>query len=143
MKKTALKTQNIYSCQFCHGDFRSSQDFKIILDLFPLCSNLCRFKLYFRILSTHTDKTLKQMAFLLQTKLCCIKSGEKQEISRNELINRLTKAYITRKKSSGQEITGQELGLKRSKQVKVRPTHTPVRCVLTCLALTQSLGGLL
>ena len=55
----------IYTCQFCHQEFRSFEDLEIIPQLSPLCSSRCRFKLIFSIFAGYTQERLLCLSKLM------------------------------------------------------------------------------
>ncbi len=58
MKIIKVEQSNTYSCQFCRKEFRTNRNLKIITNHSPICSNLCRYRFIYQIVSSYSDKWL-------------------------------------------------------------------------------------
>lgn len=78
--------KNYYTCQVCGLEFESEQELAIKISSFPLCSNRCVFRLYYKIFASYSEEQLFSLAELLN-----IKDFEAQTY--NNLVFSITKKY--------------------------------------------------
>ena len=58
-----------YSCNFCGKIFQSDKELKIIANVSPLCSNGCKYKRYYSILSDYSEEQIKSLFKILNIEI--------------------------------------------------------------------------
>ncbi len=97
-----------YSCAICGQDFKDNKELKIQLDLSPICSSKCIFRLYYNILSNYDKRDLLYLAGQFNIK-------NFKEFKDNKLIYEVCKKYpkpslasINTKRTEDKDRTGQD-----------------------------------
>lgn len=137
---------NVYTCQYCGLEFKTTKDFRIEPQIRPVCSSECKFSVIFRFIKNSglTDKELELMH------KNTLKNPKMKGFNKNLAIYEISKHYAKWDLSSIKffRTKGQEKGQEdKSLTLGQRDNKTPPTlvggCPLSCptLTLDKFLGG--